>query len=261
MMAMLGVLVCLQPWAANAEERSLVPGICELADGGSATITAALDATSLALDDGRVIRLAGINAPPSLIDPAIPSAEMRALIGQSVEIRIGDVAIDRYGRTLAHVYASNGEWLQATILAAGHAVVASILDDRQCLTDLLVHERLARDASRGLWAEYAVPDAWSDAIRTGSARFALVEARIVSLGRTSRTVYLNTGRNWSTDFTVTFALDDADIVEADSGPLDQLIGSVIRVRGWLSQRDGPWIRLDLGEQIELLSVGDAGTAN
>ena len=66
------------------------------------------------------------------------------------------------------------------------------------------------------------------------------------------TVYLNFGRDWSRDLTVTIGIADVEVFEAEGGPLDILAGQRVRVRGWLRQWDGPWIRVDHPEQIELL---------
>lgn len=249
------------PLPAAAEERTLVSGFCELEDAESGRVVEIHDATTIGLDDGRLIHLAAIATPPNLTDPSDASPELEQVLGTTVRFAVGDVEDDRYGRVVAHVFDADGTWLQAAIIENGHAVVAATLGDRQCLAELLAFERVARSEARGLWAEHAVPNAWSAAIRAGDDRFALIEGEVVSVGRTETTVYLNFGHDWSSDLTVTFGSPDADMVEAESGPLDALVGAVIRVRGWLSQRDGPWIRVDHGEQIEVLSGGDAGAAN
>ena len=87
-------------------------------------------------------------------------------------------------------------------------------------------------------------------------RFELIEGEVVSIGRTDRTVYLNFGQSWSIDFTVTIAAAEAALIKAENSPFDNLIGNRVRVRGWLDQWDGPWIRVDHAEQIELLSEDD-----
>jgi hypothetical protein len=130
--------------------------------------------------------------------------------------------------------------------------VSGDASDRSCLAELLAFERDAREAGAGLWREQTPMSAWSNAIREGGPRFELIEGDVVSIGRTERTVYLNFGNNWSTDFTVTMTTADAATIEAEGGPFDDLVGRRIRVRGWMEQWDGPWIRVDHAEQIELL---------
>lgn len=247
---------------ANAEERTLVPGSCTLDGRGTGVVAEVVDATSLALDSGEIVRLAAIDLPPGFGDPSAVPPELSAAIGREVRLGIGEEGTDRYGRTLAQIYLEpDGTWLQALLLEQGRAVVVPVLGDYRCIADLLRYERSAREAGRGLWQNRSIPDAYSDTIRTEGGRFALVEGRVVSLGRTDSTVYLNFGWDWDFDLTVTFGSPDADIIEGESGPLDDLVGEVIRVRGWLTQRDGPWIRVDHGEQIELLSGGDAGAVD
>jgi hypothetical protein len=58
-------------------------------------------------------------------------------------------------------------------------------------------------------------------------RFALVEGRVLSVRESGATIYVNFGRRWTEDFTVT-----------------------ILVRGWIEERGGPWIEATRPEQIE-----------
>ena len=78
-------------------------------------------------------------------------------------------------------------------------------------------------------------------LRDVSPRFELVEGRIVSLGRTDRTIYLNFGNDWSVDLTVTIRSSDIAEFEANGVTLDELVGQGVRIRSWLEQWDGPWI--------------------
>ncbi len=75
---------------------------------------------------------------------------------------------------------------------------------------------------------------------------------MLSVGKTPTTVYLDFGRNWTTDFTVTVGTQDAALLESEGLALHDLEGRRVRVRGWLSQSNGPMIRVDHREQIEVL---------
>jgi len=249
-------------WAQSAvAEQAYGDAGCDLADGEIGTVTEIIDAVTVRLDSGLVVRLAGLLPPESGADAAGTSTALADLaLGNRVLLRYGALDRDRYQRATAQLYVLGVEerWAQAELVSAGLALVSGYAEDRSCIAALLTLEREARAAGAGLWQHQMPRDAWSDAIRSGGPRFALVEGEIVSIGRTDRTVYLDFGRNWSTDFTVSMAVADAALIEAEGGAFDALVGRRIRVRGWLDEWDGPWIRVDHAEQIELLSEDDVG---
>lgn len=247
---------------AAAEERVFADAGCELMRGVTGRVEAILDATTLRLEGGAELRLAGVEpVPPSNTIAEAAMADLAALaLGQIVEVRHGAVERDRYGRLVGHVYVSRADgsfWLQAALAMAGDARVEGYADDTACLGELLAAERVARDARLGLWPAHPPLAADDPALRILDDGFALVEGILLSIGRRERTVYLNFGDDWSTDYTVSMTAAVAAAIEAAGGPLDALVGQGIRIRGWLTQRDGPWIRVDHAAQIEILDVADA----
>ena len=72
----------------------------------------------------------------------------------------------------------------------------------------MAHEDKARAAKLGLWAEpyYVISKAEDPAeVLTRRGRFALVEGKVLSVRESGGTIYVNFGRRWSEDFTVTIA--------------------------------------------------------
>jgi endonuclease YncB( thermonuclease family) len=237
---------------------------------GSGTVKAVIDGRSLALEDGREVRLAGIEVPlpPQGADPptaaavaAVALASRRALgeLVANAEIvlrRLGEPH-DRYGRIEAHVFITrNGSEisLQRAMLGAGHARVAARLPDRACAADFLARERTARAARLGLWAQsyYDVRRADAPAeLLSRRGQFALVEGKVVSVRESGGTIYVNFGRRWSEDFTVTILKrNERTFVEFGLEP-KKLQGQRVLVRGWIEQRGGPWIEATRPEQIEI----------
>lgn len=213
-----------------------------------------IDSTTLQLADGQRVRLAGIETP---VDAAVAAAAEQWLrdhaVGREVMLRHGVLDGDRYGRTVAHVFTDGEEgWLQADLVRAGLARVEGLAADSTCVSALLVEERFAREAGLGLWPGSPPIFAGSQALRAIDGAFVLVEGRVASIGRRERTVYLNFGFDWSEDFTVSMSAGDVARFEEQGGTLDALVGTDVRIRGWLTQRDGPWIRVDYPEQIEVL---------
>jgi endonuclease YncB( thermonuclease family) len=240
-------------WAIAAE-RTFADGGCMPEPGQRGVVEAVLDGATLRLVGGAEVRLSALDMPGSFANPAASALLAELAMGREVEVRFGALRSDRYGRALGQVFVIGQPevWLQAALLEAGLARVTGSRDDRTCVAALLEHERVGRADGLGLWLINPPADADAAALRSIDGAFTLVEGTVLSIGRRERTVYLNFGADWSTDFTVSFSAADANRFEQGGGTLDALVGRRIRILGWLTQRDGPWISLDHPEQIEIL---------
>lgn len=248
--------------AAAAGETVYADAGCMLRDGPTGIVAEVIDAVSLRLEGGAVIRLAGVlpaEGTEAAAGDAVTFLEDLTL-GRSVRLGYGAVDTDRYGRATGQLFLAGAAdaWVQAELVGAGFAIVAGSAADRTCLGDLLAYERQARAAGLGLWAGHPVPVAGAPGLTADLPRFELVEGRVISIGRTERTVYLNFGYDWSVDFTVTIEAATAAAIESEGGPFDRLVGQKVRIRGWLRQWNGPWIAVDHAEQIEVLDEDDGG---
>jgi hypothetical protein len=81
-------------------------------------------------------------------------------------------------------------------------------------------------------------------------QFALVEGKVLSVRESGATIYLNFGRRWTRDFTVTILKRHRREFAAAGIDPKGLEGCPIRVRGWVEQRGGPVIDVVAPEQIE-----------
>lgn len=238
-----------------AADRVFADAGCNLTQGETDRVESIIDGTTLRLAGGAEVRLAGLDAGTAGDTRAVAVLAELAL-DRTVAVRHGTILGDRYGRIVGHVFVDGAPVsLQSELLTRGLAVVSGLAEDRACLSEFLVAEEVARESNVGLWATTTALNAYGDEIRFVDGAFALVEGRVLSIGRRERTVYLNFGREWTTDFTVSMSVGDANAIEAEGGPLDALVGQRVRIRGWLTQRDGPWIVVDHAEQIELLDDG------
>jgi endonuclease YncB( thermonuclease family) len=224
-----------------------------------------IDGRTFTLDDGREVRLAAIEVPP-LETGASPGgdaarAALDALVGgDDIVLRRADIATDRYGRLVAFAYAvRDGEELfaQGELIASGFARVGDHVGSRSCTLALLKSENAARAAKLGLWADshYDVLDAETPTdVLARRGRFAVVEGKVVSVRESGATIYVNFGRRWSEDFTVTVLKRNERNFTAAGLDLKGLAGRRIRVRGFVEARGGtgrsPWIEADYPEQIE-----------
>jgi endonuclease YncB( thermonuclease family) len=246
--------------AAAAEDRAIaVASACRPATFATGMGGEATDARTFVLDDGREVRLAGIESPGAGANAADGKARLQSLVsGRTLILKRFDSERDRYGRLLAHVFgAAPGDerWVQADLVASGHARVAAHVGDRACAAELMRHERAARDGKLGVWSDpyYAVRRADDPAAVAGKrGRFAIVEAKVVSVRESGGTIYVNFGRRWSEDFTVTITKRNERMFAAASVDPKALAGRHVRVRGWIEERGGPWVDATSPEQIELV---------
>lgn len=241
-------------------------------------VTAVLDGDTLELEDGRQVRLAGIEAakPPrsagSGANPAdgrvwpLAEAATRTLSDLALGRRVllhGPAPVDRHGRLLAHLVREDGLWLQSALLVRGMARVHTRPDARAYAAEMLAGEDTARTAGRGLWRSrvYAVRDA-ADADGLGHDRdsYQLVEGVVLAVSKSGGETWLDFGTDWRSDVTV--HIGRAAMREVTRAGIDPLSyeGRRVRVRGWITLRNGPMIEITHPEQIERLEREPASAA-
>lgn len=226
---------------------------CRPASMERAAVSGVVDAALLQLADGRTIRLAGVFVPPKERAGAV--ALVASLVaGNGVSLGNLSGQGDRYGRFSAHAFAGGGGWIQGELLRRGLAIALTFRDDRACAKALLTAETEGRLAKAGLWAspDFAIARSENPSLLGQRNGYQIVEGRVLSVGKTATTVYLDFGRNWATDFTVTVSTSDAALFESEGMVLHDLEGRRVRVRGWLAESNGPMIKVDHPEQIEVL---------
>ena len=229
-------------------------GACAFASQGEGRVAAVIDARTFRLDDGREIRLAGIE--PVSADKSKDASALSAIAaGREVTLSGEDDAPDRYGRQPAFVFVGASETpVQAQLLAQGAALLSGSLTNRDCAAALASAEAAGRGAKMGIWADpAAIKNAESPGdILTGIGRFAVIEGKVLSVRQAGATTYLNFGRNWTRDFAVTISRRMLPAFEAAGVALKSLENKRIRVRGWVEARGGPRIEALHPGQIEVL---------
>lgn len=225
---------------------------CAFEVQGEGRVIAVIDARSFRLEDGREVRLAGVEPA----DRAKATAALSTLlIGRDVTLRAEDDAPDRYGRQPAFAYLSGSETpVQSELLKQGHALVSADVANKDCASALLAAEAEARQGKNGIWAEpTAIKNAESPGdILAGIGRFMLVEGKVLSVRQSGATTYVNFGRNWTRGFAVTISRRIVPAFEAAGLTPKSLENRRIRVRGWVEARGGPRIELLRVGQIEVL---------
>jgi endonuclease YncB( thermonuclease family) len=248
--------------AVRADERAAA---CAVAATDQSTVTAVIDERTLRLADGRELRLAGLETILDAGDKATAEAAARRATAElkrltlSQAIAIQPLGEDRYGRRLAlTVLAAEpaSQTVQERLIAGGFALAAAQNSSSGCHLRFLAVERSARAARLGLWADphYLIQKAERPGdLRGFRGRFALVQGRVVPVNDRGTIVYVNFGRRWSEDFTVTIAKRNKRNFAATGLDPRTLAGRDIRVRGWVGERGGPWIEAVGPEQIEFVN--------
>lgn len=244
---LIGALLCAAaafvPVAAADES-------CKLTPIGTAEVATVRDGRTLLLKDGRELRLAAIETDGA------GRAALQAL-AEGRPLRLAKLAEDhdRYGRLVAFAFGGEArQSFQEMLLEQGQARVSARVGSKSCADTLLAAEKAARQAGRGLWADPNFAPLQAEnlvRLRAERGRFVLVEGKLLSVRESGATIYMNFGRRWTRDFTVTILRRQARVFAAAGLEPKRLEGHRIRVRGFVEQRGGPIIEAAAPEQIEL----------
>ncbi|HEV7877100.1 thermonuclease family protein [Bradyrhizobium sp.] len=234
--------------AAIANPPALAAG-CSFELQGEGRVVAIIDARSFRMEDGREVRLAGIET-----SAAHASALSALVAGRNVTLRGQTDAPDRYGRQPAFVFVQQAATpVQNQLLAQGDALASGTVADKACAAELLAAEAAARQARRGIWTDRAaIKNAESRGdILARIGQFTVVEGKVLSVRQAGATSYINFGRRWTRDFAVTISRRAMPAFEAAGISLKSLENKRIRVRGWVEARGGPRIEAAQAGQIEM----------
>lgn len=229
------------------------------------TVSDVVDGDTLVLEDGREVRLTGIQAPKLPLGrrnfstwPLAPEAKIALeslVLAQDVGLHVDGNGEDRHRRVLAHAVTENGIWLQRRMIELGMARVYTFSDNRRLADALLAAERIARQSRTGIWAlnHYAVRSADPSQLARHFGTFQLIEGTVSDVAKVRNRIYLNFGDDYRTDFTI--SIDRLAWPLFEETGLDPLsLGDrSLRVRGWVKDFNGPLVDVTHPEQIEVLS--------
>ncbi len=137
---------------------------CSFELQGEGRVAAVIDARSLRLQDGREVRLAGIEPAVAEGEQADHAAALAAIVAdREVTLRGEDDAPDRYGRQPAFVFLDGSETpVQSVLLAQGEALVSATVADKDCASVLMaaLDRDWATDGGRG--QSFIGPTGWGD---------------------------------------------------------------------------------------------------
>ena len=151
---------------------------------------------------------------------------MVAANGGRVGVKVGSERQDRYGRTLAHLYDSAGNNLEAQLLAEGYGQLVAITPNVSLVNCQREAERQARSARAGLWAQLRPLPA--RAVRSGG--FVLLEGQVQRVERNRGGVWIELGNS------VVLRIAPQVLDTFAAADLRDLQGKRIEARGWVVDR-------------------------
>ena len=223
---------------------------------GEARIVEVTERLELKLEDGRLLRLAGLDAPA-------PEWALDGLAAdwadRPLKLALLAPRPDRWGRWLADLSAPDGASLTDALIRAGALRVKPEFETRNCEGPRLSIEQDARRQKRGLWREPNAILAAGDAsgLADSDSRLTIVEGEVRRVGEGRSRVYLDFGGR--DGFTVVAPRKAEAAFQRRGLNLSSLAGHFVRVRGYLDNRFGPRIELADPLMIERTEgVGGSG---
>jgi hypothetical protein len=208
----------------------------------------------LRLDDGRLLRLAGLDsaeAAAALAGLARPGDRLAfGLLGETA---------DRWGRLPALVFLLAGDeapvFLQGLLLRQGKARLRPEALPADCLAPLLAEENTGRTARAGMFAGAgaALPAGRTPGDPAALAgRFLVLEGRLLRVGEGRRQLFLNFSGRRDEGFLVTVDRRLEGRFRSAGLDLRTLAGERLRLRGHAAPGNGLRLALERPGQIERL---------
>ncbi len=207
----------------------------------SARVNYVYDGDTLQLEDGRKIRLLGIDTPEvfskrkRIADDIKQHGEAAkaalqqqlSLANNRISLAYGPQRFDRYQRTLAHVFLPNGKNLQAWLISQGYAMAFTTPPNDRMSDCYRRQEAQAIQANKGIWhlPQYQIKR--SNQLSKNSDGFHRIQAKVT--------------RIWQSQYKITLFLDERievniyrnDLYNFNAQMLNNLKNKNVLIRGWL----------------------------
>lgn len=252
---------------------------------GSGRIDKIIDNETILLQDGKIIRLLGLEWPftPGESAEDMPGTSEQALERLKTLLPSGTEVIlyqtrnknvgrtNRMGHTLAHIVnKKTGEWINADLIKEGYAYALTDSSNPEMAAQLYKAEDAARKNGKPLWSgpfgllkaesgEVNGDTSFLQALAAGGS-FRVVEGTVNRAALSRNDLYLNLGSDRDKDFTVKIGPATRKALSHRGIEPMGLAGKKIRVRGWIRQWNGPFLELETPERLEIVENSEAGQA-
>lgn len=243
--------VCLSISPALAASRCAADHIDE-----HVQVAYAHDGDTVRLQDGRSLRLIGIDTPELGRDgePDQPYAvaardALRALLGQrpELDLRFDETRHDSHGRLLAHVFLAGGTSVSAWLLERGYATLLIVPPNDWNAPCYQSAERYAHASRLGIWDLPAYQPISSARLNQSAQGYRLIKGRVVHIGESAHSIWLDL------EGKVTARIDRDDLKYFTAVPLYKLLHKEVIIRGWVHHyRDEAQLRLRYPADLEIV---------
>jgi endonuclease YncB( thermonuclease family) len=214
-----------------------------------------IDGDTLILDNGRHVRLLGIDAPElghwgKTTEAYGPEAKaaLAGLIRQAngrIQLFAEGAYTDRYGRSLAHAFLPDGTNIQAWLLQRGFTRRYTASQGKHFEACYTAAEASAVAAKEGVWSLPAGPAIAAEALPPNTRGFRTVAGIVRRINRTNASVWLELAPN----FALRIAREDWQ--RFPMAGLNAWQGRRLTARGYVYARDGQLrIRITDPSQLE-----------
>jgi endonuclease YncB( thermonuclease family) len=194
------------------------------------------DGDTVVLEDGRKIRLLGINTPEVQHKDKLADAggeDARAWLTNKlqharVRLEFDSEKTDKYKRTLAHLFSDKKEHINLSLVKAGLATVSIYPPNLLYVKELLAAERKAEQDKLGIWQrpQYAAIPV-GNLTEAGHPGWSRLVGKVVTIHNTRKSIYLvfserfeaRIERKWQSLFP----------------DVNDYLGKTVEVRGWLNK--------------------------
>jgi len=219
------------------------------------------DGDTIVLKNGEKIRLIGINTAElarkqkNTVIKAEPCANaardyLKQLLPQNTTIRLqlGQDKKDHYGRTLAHVFLSSGENVQANLLKQGLASAIIIPPNDSLANCYRKVEQLARCQKLALWSQSS-HILNSQQVTSSAKGFHLVQGKVTHIERNRYGIWIQLAGG------LTLGIRPQNQPLFDMKHITSLTGKVLLARGWLNKgkNNQPYMRIRHPLSLEVVS--------
>jgi endonuclease YncB( thermonuclease family) len=231
-------LLLLAAVLASLCSRQAVAAVCPAEHSGERVqVVYVYDGDTVKLQDGRRVRLIGINTPELGRGdrPVQPFAtQARSLLqnllnenNRTLLLQYGKEHQDRYGRILAHAFLASGTNVAVRLLQQGLATTLVVPPNtwgERCYQGI---ENDARSNRRGIWTleKYQAQDARS--LAPDAHGFHIIHGRVSTVHQTRKNTWVNIEDSLAVQIS---ARDRSNFQQVN---LESLTGRTVELRGWL----------------------------
>jgi len=215
-----------------------------------------IDGDTVILKDGRHVRLIGIDTPEigrdgRKSDEGAHTARsylVSLLQGnKNILLKFDSQPLDRYKRTLAHLFLPNGQNIQAVLLAKGLATPLTIPPNLNFLNCYLHHSNHAMASQQGLWELKQYKPISSTTLHNDAHGYRVITGKVERIAESRSSIWINLTGN------VALRIKREDLSYFIESELHDLEGKMIQARGWIYKNNNEFrIRIRHGSDIILV---------